>query len=254
LVPKKAANAVVSGPRDLPIPLYEHVKRLIAEAILVGEMAPGMVLPGEVTLATRYGVAVGTIRRALADLTADGMLTRRRKTGTMVTGRTPQHNLRFFFQFFRLHGKDGALLKSEAEVISVVRRPAEAGEATHFGVEIDEPLISLHRVRRIDGKPVMHSHISLVSKRMPGFPEQPARVPKLLYRHLLDAYGIRISAVRESLTAAIATEEDRRLLSLCDPEAVMVIDEKAYDQSGAATILSSHRATTTHHCYVNEIR
>jgi GntR family transcriptional regulator len=253
-VTKKAANAVVSEPIQLPIPLYEHVKRLIAEAILVGDMAPGMVLPGEVTLAAQYGVAVGTIRRALADLTADGMLTRRRKTGTVVTGRAPQHNLRFFFQFFRLHGKDGALLKSEAEVLSVVRRPADAHEATHFGVGIDEPLISLHRIRSIDDKPVMHSRISLVLKRLPGFPEQPARIPKLLYRHLLDAHGIRISAVRESLTAALATEEDRRLLSLSDPAAVLVIDEAAYDQSGAATILSSHRATTTQHCYVNEIR
>jgi GntR family transcriptional regulator len=94
----------------------------------------------------------------------------------------------------------------------------------------------------------------LSTKRMLGFPEQPIRVPKLLYRHLLDAYGIRISAVRESLTAALATEEDRRLLLLSDPEAVLVIDEEAYDQSGAANILSSHRAITTHHCYVNEIR
>src|SRR5262245_40726762 len=109
----------VADDTALPVPLYEHVKRRIAEAILVGDFPPGTVLPGEVALAGQYGVAVGTIRRALADLTADGMLMRRRRTGTVVTGRTPQHSLQFFFQYFRLHGADGALLRSEAEVLSL---------------------------------------------------------------------------------------------------------------------------------------
>src|SRR5471030_3169518 len=81
-------------------PLYEGVKRQISEAILLGQWAPGTVLPGEVALTQLFGVAVGTVRRALMDLTAEGLLTRRRKTGTIVTGRTPHHSLRYFFQYF----------------------------------------------------------------------------------------------------------------------------------------------------------
>ncbi|WP_244646077.1 hypothetical protein [Bradyrhizobium campsiandrae] len=37
----KQARAAASGLSSLPVPLYEHVKRQIAEAILVGELAPG---------------------------------------------------------------------------------------------------------------------------------------------------------------------------------------------------------------------
>ena len=66
-----------------------------------------------------FGVAVGTVRRALGDLTAEGMLRRRRKTGTVVTGRTPHHSLRHFFQYFRLHDRDGELVRSAAKVLSV---------------------------------------------------------------------------------------------------------------------------------------
>nr|WP_246583983.1 GntR family transcriptional regulator [Bradyrhizobium iriomotense] len=250
----KQAKAAVTGSSSLPVPLYEHVKRQIAEAILVGDLAPGTVLPGEVALATRYGVAVGTIRRALADLTADGMLVRRRKTGTVVTGRAPQHSLRFFFQYFRLHGEDGGLQRSVPEVLSVAIRPADAEEAALFSEPAGEPLLCLDRIRRVGAVPVMHSQIKLLARRVPDFPRDPARVPALLYLHLLDVYGIRVAAVREKLSAEIADAKDRRLLGLRLPSAVLAIHEEAYDQTGALALLSEHRATTAHHRYVNEIR
>jgi GntR family transcriptional regulator len=250
----KEANSATSDTSSLPVPLYEHVKRQIAETILVGELSPGTVLPSEVALAARFGVAVGTMRRALADLTTDGMLMRRRKTGTVVTGRAPQHSLRFFFQYFRLHGEDGSLQRSVPEVLSVVLRPADAEEAALFAEPIGEPLLCLHRTRRVGGVPVMHSRIRLVARRVPDFPRKSASVPALLYLHLLDAYGIRIAAVREKLLAQLADKEDRRLLGLPSPNAVLVIREEAYDQTGALAILSEHRAATAHHHYVNEIR
>lgn len=253
-VASKAAESVGAGPGALPVPLYEHVKRQIADAILIGDLAPGTVLPGEVALANQYGVAVGTIRRALADLTAGGMLMRRRKTGTVVTGRASRHGLSFFFQYFRLLGEDGSLLHSDAEVLSVTTRPAGPDQAALFAVDDGEPLLHLQRIRRVAGAPVLYSRIAMVASRMPDFPREPKNVPALIYRHLLEAYGIRVAAVREKVTAEVATKEDRKLLGLPSPSAVLVIDEEAYDQTGALAILSQHRATTAHHYYSNEIR
>jgi GntR family transcriptional regulator len=238
----------------LPVPLYEHVKRQISEAILMGRWSPGSVLPGEVALATKFGVAVGTVRRALGDLTAEGMLMRRRRSGTVVTGRTPQHSLRFFFQYFRLHGEDGALLRSEPEALELANGRATAAEAAGLGLERNAPVVRLHRFRRVAGAPVMHERMVLAADRVPDFPRVKSAVPALLYLHLLEQYGIRIAAVREQVTAALATAEDRRLLRLRQPSAVLVIDEVAYDQAGAPTILSCHRATTNGYVYLNEIR
>src|SRR5262245_16243840 len=117
--PESAATVAAEIPRlgDADaVPLYEIVKRHISEAIVSGKWAPGTVLPGEVQLAQSFGVAVGTVRRALAELTAEGLLARRRKTGTVVTGRSAHHSLRSFFQYFRLHGIDGSLVRSRAKV------------------------------------------------------------------------------------------------------------------------------------------
>ncbi len=239
---------------DAAAPLYETVKRHISEAILLGQWQPGTVLPSEVALAQMFGVAVGTVRRALSDLTAEGLLSRRRKTGTVVTGRSPDHSLRFFFQYFRLHGMDGALVRSQARVLGVEEGEATADEAQRLVLAPGSRVVRLGRLRSVAAKPIMIDRFVLSAERVPDFPRPPAEVPELLYLHLLERYGIRISAVREQVTAELADDEDARLLELTRPTAVLVIDEVAFDQAGAATILARHRASTAAHCYINEVR
>ncbi|MFO1161632.1 MAG: GntR family transcriptional regulator [Reyranellaceae bacterium] len=256
----RKAPAVPAGPAFAPLgeatgaPLHEVVKRRVSEAILVGEWRPGTVLPSEVALAAMFGVAVGTARRALTDLTAEGMLSRRRKTGTVVTGRTPHHSLRFFFHYFRLHDREGGLVRSTAKVLSVGM--ASANDAERCGLRLGRgvEVVRVDRLRLVAGKPVMRDRLSLPATLVPEFPTTPAHVPELLFLHLVERYGIRISAVREQITATVADAEDLRLLKLRRPAALLVIDEVAYDQSGTPVLLGAHRAVTKEHCYVNEVR
>ncbi len=236
------------------VPLYEAVKRQVSEAILLGTWPPGTVLPNEVSLAGMFGVAVGTVRRALGDLTAEGLLSRRRKTGTVVTGRSPHHSLRFFFQYFRLHGIDGSLQRSRARVLSLAVGPATRDEAAGLGLGEGAQVLRLHRTRSVGGRPVMHDRFVLPADRVPDFPREAGRVPELLYLHLLEHYGIRISAVREQLSADLATDEDLALLDLTPPAAVLTIEGIAYDQTSTPILLGTHRATTRAHRYVNEVR
>lgn len=235
-------------------PLYEKVKRHMSEAILVGEWPPGTVLPSEIALAQSFGIAVGTVRRAMSDLVSEGLLARRRKTGTVVTGRPPHHSLRLFFQYFRLHGADGSLVRSRAHVLSVETEPATPQEIAQLQLEPGGQVIRLHRIRSVGEEPVMHDRLTFSAARLPDMPHDPSAVPQLLYLHLVERYGIRISAVREQLTAECATDEDIELLRLGGAGAVLVIEETAYDQAGVPTILGWHRATTRRHQYITEVR
>ncbi|ACS84762.1 GntR family transcriptional regulator [Musicola paradisiaca] len=234
-------------------PRYEVVKRYISESILVGELAAGTVLPSENALAADFGVSVGTVRKALAALTTEGMLMRRRKTGTVVTGWAPLHNLSHFFRYFRLHGKDGRLLNSHTFLLDYHRALATEQEVEKLKLQPGDSVIYLKRLRKIDGAPVMHETMVLPEARLPDFPAQDA-VPPLLYRFLMDRYDIRVAAVREQITAELASEEDCRLLELQAPQAIMVIDEISFDQSAMPVILAHHRFTTGNFMYVNEIR
>jgi len=239
---------------ELSLPLYEVVKRQITEAIMIGKLEPGSVLPSEVALSQTYGVAVGTIRRALMDLTNDGILSRRRKTGTVVTGRKPQHSLRLFFQYFRLHGLDGSLSKSVTTVTSLDHATASADDAGKLQIEKDAPIVRFHRFRSIDDRPIMHETLTLSREKVPNFPERKEDIPSLFYLHLLEHHGLRISAVREQIGADLANEDDARWLDLKLPAAVLTIDEIAYDQMAVPVLISAHRATTANHRYVNEVQ
>lgn len=239
---------------ELALPLYEVVKRQITEAIMLGKLEPGAVLPSEVALSQTYGVAVGTIRRALMDLTNDGLLSRRRKTGTVVTGRNAQHSLRLFFQYFRLHGLDGSLSKSVTRVTSIDNGTATPQTAGKLQIAEGSPIVSFHRVRIVDDRPIMHETLTLPRERVPDFPDTPEAIPPLFYLHLLEKYGIRISAIREQIAADLASDDDAHWLELARPAAVLVIDEVCYDQMAVPVLMCSHRATTANHRYVNEVQ
>ena len=233
-------------------PLYEVVKRHISESILQGELPAGTILPSENSLAAKFGVSVGTVRKALAALTTEGMLMRRRKTGTVVTGWAPLHNLSHFFQYFRLHDKSGGLLHSETTLLDYQLGKADEQEAEKLQIVVGDDVIRLKRSRRVKGIAAMHETLILPAARLPDFP--PAeRLPPLLYRFLFEQYDVRVAAVRDQ-TAQLANEEDATLLELKLPHAVMVIDEVSFDQSAIPVILAHHRFSTEHFMYVNEVR
>lgn len=235
------------------VPLYEQVKRQISELILLGTWTPATVLPGENDLAKKFGVSVGTVRRALGELTSEGLLTRRPRIGTVVTGRSPHHRLRQFFQYFRLHGADGKLLQSDVRMISAsVENPTEI-ERQQLRLETRKTpqVLRLKRVRLIEGNPVMWDVFAMPYDLLPDFPLDD--VPARLYIYLLEEYGIRISAVRESLSAELAIEEDKTHLGFSDMRPIMQIEEVAYDPSGTPISWTIHRTLTEGYRYVNEV-
>lgn len=234
-------------------PLYEVVKRYIYEAIMVGDWGPGTVLPSETSMAQSLGVAVGTVRRALTDLTREGLLARRRKTGTVVTGRTPHHSLRSFYQYFRLHSRSGSFVRSTSRVLAALTAAATAEEAEKFGLAQGEHVVRIHRLRLVEGRPIMNQRLVMPCRRVPDFPLSPAELPGLTYAYLLERYGIRMLVVREAVTAELATEEDRRLLELPDPTAVLCIEDVSFNQFGEPVQLNIQRCSTADHAYMNEI-
>ncbi len=236
------------------VPLHERLKRTLSERILLGEWAPGAAVPGEVELSAAFGVAVGTMRKALAALVAEGMLTRRPRVGTVVTGRSPEHSLRFFFRYFRLHGADGALLRTQVATLLLHEERPAAEDAARLGIAADAPVIRIHRRRSIAGRPIMLDMYRIPAALVPGFPNAPDSLPELLYLYLLEGWGVRVTAVREELRAELATEEDRAVLALPDPTALLVMEETCFDQTGKPCLLATHRARTEDHRYVNEVR
>lgn len=66
---------------------YEQIRLQIASLITLGELPAGSKLPTVRALAIDLGVAVGTVARAYKELEAEGLITSRRRAGTVVNER-----------------------------------------------------------------------------------------------------------------------------------------------------------------------
>ena len=71
-----------------PAPLYLKLKRLVTDAIAQGTLAGQDAIPGERDLARMLGISRVTVRKAFADLVAEGILVQRRGSGTFVAPKT----------------------------------------------------------------------------------------------------------------------------------------------------------------------
>ena len=67
-----------------PAYMYAKVADHVALRIAAGELEPGAMLPAERDMAAEYGVAVGTIRRAVGELRDRGLVVTLAAKGTFV--------------------------------------------------------------------------------------------------------------------------------------------------------------------------
>lgn len=77
---------------------YAHVARELAEAISTGRHPVGSLLPTEMELAEKFAVSRSTIRAAMQELQASGLVSRRKSVGTRVEAAGPPQDQPGFFQ------------------------------------------------------------------------------------------------------------------------------------------------------------
>src|ERR1700750_671221 len=83
---------------------YKEVKSAILAALSAGEWKGGECIPSEKRLAERFGVSIGTLRKAIDELCAENILVRHQGLGTFVS---MHRRDRHFFRFFRVARHDG---------------------------------------------------------------------------------------------------------------------------------------------------
>ena len=71
------------------VPPYEQIRLQVLAHVSAGRLSPGDRLPTIRALATDLGVAAGTVARAFRELEQAGVVTTRRRTGTVVAAGAP---------------------------------------------------------------------------------------------------------------------------------------------------------------------
>lgn len=140
---------------------YLTIKRSILRGIRSGRWGPGDLLPSENQLAARHKVSRMTARRALTELTRDGVLRRSQGAGTYVADQMPMGSL------LEIHSIDQEIAarghQHASEVLELRRCTANQRLADVFQLRTGSPLFFsriLHR-EGVSGKAALPIQLEL---------------------------------------------------------------------------------------------
>ena len=210
---------------DTRLPLYQRLRDEMVEKITAGEWRPDQAIPTEAELTRTYGVAIGTVRKAVDVLVAEGLLERSQGRGTFI--RRPSFDASLF-RFFRHLTSEGGRKIPEGRVLTrTVETPPEQ-VATALGLSAKSKAIRLDRLRLIDGLVVLVEEIWLPKSRFAALLDvELADFDDLLYPFYESRCGQVIASARETLTVDAANAKIAKALGIDEGKPVVVVERLA---------------------------
>jgi len=231
---------------EAPTPLYLQLKAALEERIRTGALSPGQALPSERRLAEMLGVSRLTVRRALDELVAGGVLTRRQGSGTYVTPRVeqPLSVLSGFSEDMRARG-----MVPGSRWVKRERGQASPTEAMTLSLAPGEPVVRLLRVRTADGRPMAVEHAVIPARFLPD----PGAVGESLYA-TLKGQGLLPARALERIRAVAATERVAELLGVGPGTPVLYIERVSYLSDGTPLEFTRSHYRGDRYDFVAELR
>jgi GntR family transcriptional regulator len=206
--------------------LYRQIYRQIAGDIANGALPSGERLPSERELSERLSVSRATVRRALKQLVADGLVESRQGAGTFVVSTGPLGEApNTLMSFTELGAARG--LKASSTVLAADVRRATLDEAEVFGVAPGSEIFVLERLRFLDGVPISVDSSRIPLAYAPDLPQIDFSSASL-YAALRDAGAgpVRADYTVEAVAADAATAD---LLAVDAGAALLLTRTSSYD-------------------------
>lgn len=188
--------------------LHRQLFMVLRDEITRGMYAATGALPKEEALGERFGVSRITVRRALGDLAALGLVERRHGLGTFVRSDrppAPQSPTLGVIDSLRK-----TALETDVEVLEVNQSVPPPDLAALLQLAPDEPAVHALRLRSIDTTPVMLTE-AWVPARLGQRVSAAALRKKALYEILM-AQGVEFGRVVQEVSAVPADPLRARLL------------------------------------------
>lgn len=224
---------------------YQRIVDELRAEILGGQRPPGSRVPSENELAARYRTSRPTVRRALALLKAEGLLSSEQGRGAFVRPK-PHVRLLVTGASYRKHralglpGFNAQALEQgqrpEQRIQSVTTVGASAEVAMRLDVDEGAPVVVRRRVFLLEGEPAALCDSYYPAEMARGTAiEQPGRIRGGAYAVIEDADGpIRRQIARsvDDLVARMPTHEEAVELRLPPGVPVVRVLRTVYDADG----------------------
>jgi GntR family transcriptional regulator len=221
--------------RDSAVPLYQQIKHVLLQDIKSGVLEPHARLPSERQLVEQFGVSRITVRQALTELVQEGYLYAQPAKGFFVAEQPQPYELNVLLSFTSVARERGLVPGSRVLEASVI--PASQALARQLLISLGAEVISLVRLRLINGVPVRVEHVWLPHERCPGILRYDLNKASL-YAILHEEYGLILTHADTTIRARLASAQEREWLELADPDAVVTVDQLTYAQDERPVELS----------------
>jgi GntR family transcriptional regulator len=212
-------------PADI-VPLYHQVKESLALQIASGRWRPGEELPSEADLCRFFGVSRGTIRRAVGDLSQQGLVQTRQGRGTFVSRPKFEGSILGSYRLFREKGvkHDPASIVRRCE-----RRTIHEELRDMFGLPADAEVYEVERVQFMDRVP-MTVHTSVFPADLVDGLERVDLSQQTIYDILEERFNLFFVRAEETLEPAVADDYVARALTIAVGTPLFSVERHSFTQ------------------------
>ncbi len=214
---------------------YSNIASELRKGIVEGTYGCGDKLPTIPELCAIYGVSKITVKRAMDELELQGLITRRRGSGTFVTA-PPQgpQDVNNVSLSSRLVGFTAEREAQGQRVSSLVRKfevePPDPGVAQELGMEPDELCYHIERTLFADGIPLQEQTLYIPLRIAPTLLRR--HVESSIYRYLESDLGLRIASAHRRVIATHANAEVAERLQIDTSDSILKIFQITYLDDG----------------------
>lgn len=221
-------------------PLYRQLADILREPIASGTYPVGSELPKEALIAERFGVSLITVRQALRDLEADGLIRKRSAKPAVVTARNPSVNLSWTFKNFA----DMAAFTKDAQLkVKSYRKESVLAAQRHFGMAKDEAVYCLRSVLAVG-----RQRKAQITTFFP--PDVGSRLARedftdvLIFQSVQRRLGIRMAVAHCTVRAEVADERVANDLDIAVGAPVLTVEMlyQSADQRNVEFSIARHPA------------
>ena len=235
------------------LPLYVQIKTLLERSLEVREWRPGEAIPSEIELASRFGVAQGTVRKAIEALAADNLVVRRQGKGTYVATHTEESASQF--RFLRIRPNDGTAEYPASRLVDVRRSKAGVEAAKLLELKPGDAVIVLRRVLEYAAVPTVFDEITLPAALFRGLTKAKYDAYRgSMYGFFETQFGVRMLKAQEKVRAVAADATAAEILRVPLGTALLAVDRVTYTYGDRPVELRRGLCSTRQHYYANELQ
>jgi len=211
------------------IALWRQIFARLHSDIATGALKPGMQLPTEAELSAQFGVNRHTVRRALEELSRDGLVRVEQGRGSFVAEDVLDYNVEArtrFSEWIRKHNKEpSGIIRQLREI------PADQRIAAGLGVRGGSRVVVLERLGFADDRPVSLTRHYFPAHRLKGILQALQATPRIT--EALRTVGVDDYLRQQTrVTARLPTQTEAELLRMARNRPVLITENVNVDHTG----------------------